>query len=152
MREYISLIIREELKRADELGGHSEKMQELIDAADLHPEFAGYDLVRGPTRDAARLFITNEMGEPVGFMTPRKDSGFWRTGAIYVDPAARGKGYAKQAIIDFFSDPNHRPARVWIADNNTESQRAFTAAGFEVGEQHDLGASDSDKGKHYYLK
>jgi len=152
LREHIRRIIREELLRADQLADYSDEMQELLDAADEHPEFAGFGLVKGPERDAVRLFFTNERGEPVGFMTPRKDGGYWRTGAIYVSPAARGKGYAKRAILEFFGDSNHRPARVWIADVNADSQRAFLAAGFEVGEQHDLSDSPNDKGKHYYLK
>jgi len=145
-------IIREALVKASELDlTGTERLLAYVDAADQHPEFAGYDLVKGPERDSARLAITDDAGVVVGFMTPRKDRGFWRTGAIYTDPAARGKGFARRAIIDFFSDPAHRPARVWIADINGESQRAFTGAGFVKGERRDLGPSPSDRGHDYYL-
>ena len=145
-------IIREALLNAAELDlAGTERLLTYVDAADQHPEFAGYDLVKGPERDSARLAITDDSGVVVGFMTPRFDRGFWRTGAIYTDPAVRGKGFARRAIIDFFSDPAHRPARVWIADINRESQRAFTGAGFVRGDRRDLGPSPSDRGHDYYL-
>jgi len=148
----IRMLIREELIRQSEVSPeHSDLIASLLDAADSHPEFKGYDLVKGPERDVARLIITDEMGTPVGFMTPRFDRGFWRTGAIYTHPDVRGKGYARKAIIEFFSDPSHRPARVWIADMNPESIRAFTGAGFIQGERHDLSQSPADKGKYYEL-
>ncbi len=145
-------LIREELIRQSEvLPQHFDLMASLLDAADSHPEFKGYDLVKGPERDAARLVITDETGAPVGFMTPRFDRGFWRTGAIYTHPEVRGKGYAKKAIIEFFSNPSHRPARVWIADMNLSSIGAFTSAGFVQGGRHDLSQSPEDKGKYYEL-
>jgi GNAT superfamily N-acetyltransferase len=145
-------MIREALLKASDLDADgAARLLKYVDAADRHPEFAGYDLVKGPERDSARLAITDDSGVVVGFMTPRFDRGFWRTGAIYTDPAARGKGYARRAIIDFFKGPAHRPARVWIAENNEESQRAFTRAGFVRGERRDLGPSPSDKGHDYYL-
>jgi len=145
-------IIREVLVKASELDpAGTERLLTYVDAADQHPEFAGYDLVKGPERDSTRLAITDDAGVVVGFMTPRFDRGFWRTGAIYTNPADRGKGFARRAIIDFFSDPAHRPARVWIADVNRQSQRAFTGAGFVKGAPRDIGPSPSDKGHDYYL-
>lgn len=144
-------LIREELAKPESLDDQGlDRLNQLLDDADRHPEFAGWDLVKGPERDSARLVILDDSGNPVGFMTPRFDKGYWRTGAIYVDPSARGKGYARKAIIEFFGDPSHQPARVWIADVNRESQRAFLAAGFELGERRDLSELPQDRGSHYY--
>jgi len=128
-----------------------ERLLKYIDAADQHDEFRGYNLVKGADRDKRRLAITDDNGRVVGFMTPHKDRGYWRTGAIYTDPNARGKGYARKAIIEFFSDPEHRPARVWIADTNRQSQRAFTGAGFVRGDRRDIGEHPDEKGHDYYL-
>ena len=145
-------LVKEGLLDASELElPEKERLSAYIDAADQHPEFAGYDLVKGADRDKKRLAITDDDGRVVGFMTPRKDGRYWRTGAIYTDPNARGKGYARKAIIEFFSNPKHRPARVWIADINRQSQRAFTGAGFVRGDRRDMGEHQNDKGHYYYL-
>lgn len=144
-------LIREELTKPASLGNQGiERLNSLLNDADRHPEFAGLNLVKGPEKDAARFVILDDSGNPVGFMTPRFDRGYWRAGAIYVDPSARGKGYARKAISEFFNDPSHLPARVWIADINKESQRAFIAAGFREGERRDLSELPEDKGSHYY--
>jgi hypothetical protein len=146
-------LIREELIRQSEVSPqYSELLASLLDSADSHPEFSGYNLVKGSERDSARLIIADERGVPVGFMTPRFEDGFWRTGAIYTEPRSRGKGYAKKAIIEFFSDPSHRPARVWISDNNQESIMAFTRAGFVQGDRKDWSDSPADKGSYYELR
>lgn len=143
--------IREELAKPESLDDQGlDRLNQLLDDADSHPEFAGLNLVKGPEKDAARFVILDDSGNPVGFMTPRFDRGYWRAGAIYVDPSARGKGYARKAISEFFDDPSHLPARVWIADINKESQKAFIAAGFWQGERRDLSALPEDKGRHYY--
>jgi len=133
----------------DPLG--KERLLEYIDAADQHPEFAGANLVKGKERDERRLAITNNDGCVIGFMTPQKNLDYWRAGAIYIDPSARGKGFARKAIIEFFSNPEHRPARVWISDINKQSQRAFIGAGFIRGDRQDIGEHESEKGCHYYL-
>ena len=145
-------IIREELVNQDDLNDDQlRKLSQLLDDADQHPEFSGYDLVKGQEKDARRRVVLDAEGEVVGFLTPRFDRGFWRAGAIYADPSTRGKGHMRQAIIEFFSDAQHRPARVWIADDNVPSQRAFTGAGFEQGARRDVGESAADKGHDYYL-
>jgi len=151
-KQRLKQIIKEALLKTSELDlSEYERLLKYIDAADLHPEFAGYNLVKGLERDNRRLAITDNEGVVVGFMTPHKDRGFWRTGAIYIDPSARGEGFARSAIIEFFSDPNHRPARVWIADINRQSQRAFTSAGFVRGDRRDIGEYEDEKGHDYYL-
>ena len=145
-------LIREELvKQADLNDEQRKKLSHLLDDADQHPEFSGYDLVKGQDRDANRLVVLDDAGVVVGFLTPRFDKGFWRAGAIYADPSMRGKGHMRRAIIEFFSDTQHRPARVWIADGNRESQRAFIGAGFEKGARRDVGETATDKGHDYYL-
>jgi GNAT superfamily N-acetyltransferase len=156
-RKKLKQIIKEELVKEGLLDTselelpEKERLLKYIDAADQHPEFSGYNLVKGVDRDKRRLAITDDDGRVVGFMTPHKDRGYWRTGAIYTDPNARGKGYARKAIIEFFSNPKHRPARVWIADINRQSQRAFTGAGFVKGDRRDIGEHPDEKGHDYYL-
>lgn len=130
---------------------NKERLEKYINDADVHPEFAGFDLVKGSERDNIRLAILDDEGIVVGFMTPRHDRGYWRTGAIYTDPEVRGKGYAKRAIEEFFKDGSHQPARVWISDNNKRSQRAFVGAGFKKGSPHAVGAGPDDQGHDYYL-
>lgn len=127
------------------------RLKKYIDEADAHPEFEGYNLVKGEAYDINRKAILDDKGVVVGFMTPRIDGGFWRTGAIYIDSNMRGFGFAKRAIVKFFQDSNHRPAKVWISDLNFESQRAFEGAGFKKGNRRDIGNSDNDKGFDYYL-
>ena len=145
-------IIREELVKPSGLNDQQlDRLSQLLDDADLHPEFSGYDLVKGSEKDQLRLVILNNK-EVVGFMTPRFDRGYWRTGAIYADPAMRGGGHMRKAIIEFFSNPDHRPARVWIGEDNLGSQRAFLGAGFERGGRRDVGDGPGDRGHDYYLE
>lgn len=123
----------------------------LVDLADSHPEYKGYGLVKGPMFDAARIPILDK-GNVVGFLTPRFVKGYWRAGAIFVAPEHRGKGFATKAIKDFFEgNPNKRPARVWIADYNLASQKAFLNAGFNKQERYNAGESILEKGHYYYL-
>ena len=146
-------LVNEEIVRQSSLDDENLKaLQKYVDAADNHPEFAGYNLVKGADKDSARFAILDNTGRVVGFMTPRFDRGYWRTGAIYTDPRVRGQGHARKAIIEFFSDPAHRPARVWIASMNKESQKAFTGAGFVKGERKDLSSDPHDIGHNYYLE
>ena len=140
-----------ELKSHHQLNDEQKnKLNKLLDGADTHPEFAGYNLVRGEDKDEARLAILNN-NNVVGFLTPRFDRGFWRTGAIFIGDDFRGKGFARKAISLYFSDSSKRPARVWIAESNIDSQNAFISAGFEKGERRDIGPLDSDRGHNYYL-
>lgn len=130
---------------------NKQRLEKYIEDADVHPEFTGLDLVKGSKRDNIRLAILDDEGIVVGFMTPRQDRGYWRTGAIYTDPKVRGKGYAKRAIEEFFKDGSHQPARVWISDNNDRSQRAFVGAGFKKGSPRAVGEGSGDQGHDYYL-
>jgi RimJ/RimL family protein N-acetyltransferase len=55
---------------------------------------------------------------------------------INLAPEHRGKGYATpmlRAALDFFYQQHQQniPVRAWIMNQNTASQRAFTAAGFQ---------------------
>jgi len=86
-------------------------------------------------------------------MTPRfqPENGFWRSGAIYVDPKHQGKGIASAMLQKFFNDPSHLPARVWIANSNTSSQKYFMNAGFTKHKERNLSLSDSDQG-HDWIK
>ena len=72
------------------------------------------------------LFISE--GILVGFAIPRKDSdGHYRTGPIYVEPSARGKGIAGEFVKSYFEK---RKGRSWIEKKNVASQKTFESAGF----------------------
>lgn len=127
-------------------------LKDLLNSADNHQEFAGGNYVKGEDKDKQRVVaLSND--EVVGFMTPRfqPESGFWRSGAIYVDPKHQGKGIASAMLQKFFSDPSHLPARVWIANNNTSSQKAFMKAGFTKHKERNLSDSVNDQG-HDWIK
>jgi RimJ/RimL family protein N-acetyltransferase len=125
----------------------------LLDQANEHPEYKGYNLVKGDHYDAARIAIADDCGNIVGFLTPTFQKGYWRAGAIFVSPEQRGKGYATKAIIKFFhGNLTKRPARVWIAEYNTPSQKAFIKAGFLKGERYNAGDDILQIGHYYYLE
>ena len=127
-------------------------LQQLLDDADKHLEFAGGNYVKGTDKDQQRIVaLVDDI--VVGFMTPRyqPESEYWRSGAIYVDPIHQGKGYASTMLQRFFSTPNHLPARVWIANVNTSSQRAFGSAGFVKSKERNLSDSPNDQG-HDWIK
>lgn len=124
----------------------------LVDMAEDHPEYKGFGLVKGSSFDLARVPILDDNGNVVGFLTPRLHNGYWRAGAIFIAPEQRGKGFATRAIKEFFGgNPNKRPARVWIADYNLASQKAFLKAGFHKMERYDAGEGILEKGHYYYL-
>jgi len=127
-------------------------LQQLLDDANNHPEFAEGNYVKGTDKDKQRIVaLVDDI--VVGFMTPRyqPESGYWRSGAIYVDPLHQGKGYASTMLQKFFITPNHLPARVWIASNNIPSQRAFSSAGFVKSKERNLSDSPNDQG-HDWIK
>lgn len=113
----------------------------LLKQADNDPEFKGFDMIMG--REHISIMLGKEC---IGFLTPRKDpANYWRTGAIYIKPEYRSKGYANKAIKIFIS--KHKPARSWISDKNISSIKSFTNAGFKRGEKYDL--DDGEEGYFY---
>jgi RimJ/RimL family protein N-acetyltransferase len=154
MKSFIQWLIKENNQEVDLLKPHElndsqlQQLHQLVDQADEHPEYKGLNLVKG--NDKYRLAIVNNQ-KVVGFLTPRKDFNYWRTGAIFVDSEYRRNGYAQKAIQKFFQNPNYRPAKAWISNNNLSSQKAFTKAGFKIGNRRDLSDNDNDKGHDYYL-
>lgn len=78
-------------------------------------------------KDRLGIIIDNEL---VGFLTPRLDKGYWRTGAIYIKPEYRGKGYGGMAVEKFFSDkPN---GFAFIDPRNISSRKSFERAGLKA--------------------
>jgi RimJ/RimL family protein N-acetyltransferase len=122
-------------------------LQNLLDDADNHPEFSGGGYVKGQDKDKQRV-VALLGDEVIGFMTPRyqPESGYWRSGAIYVKPIYQGKGYASIMLQSFFNNPKHLPARVWIANYNVSSQKAFGKAGFVKSKQRNLSDAPNDHG------
>jgi len=135
------------LKKPNELNTYQlNELNTLLDECDADIEFSGCNLVKGNEYDLRRIvFVLNN--NVVGFMTPRQDSRFnnrWRTGAIFVAPNLRGKGIARMAIKEFFKD---KKGYSWISNQNTASQKAFSAAGFVKGEER---SSSADRGYNWY--
>lgn len=144
---------RQELifKKPEELDDdQKKKLEMLLNKADEHEEFSGSNLVIGPEYDSRRIvFLLGD--QVVGFMTPREENRFngnrWRTGAIFVDEEFRGKSIAPSAIKQFFKD---KKGYAWISNNNISSQRAFQAAGFEKGNERNVGDSPFDQGYNWF--
>jgi superfamily II DNA or RNA helicase len=85
-------------------------------------------------------------GKAVGFFTPRKShDGSHRIGAIYVQPAHRGKGLASTAIRDYMKD---KTGRAFIEHDNKASRKAFLAAGYK----QDTEAEKRWGGGHWFRK
>jgi len=138
------------LKKPEQLDDEQKKKLEvLLNKADAHEEFSGFNLVIGPEYDSRRIaFLLGD--QVVGFMTPRKESRFddrWRTGAIFVDEEFRGRSIAPSAIKQFFKD---KKGYAWISNNNVSSQKAFRAAGFKKGDERSMGDSPSDQGYDWF--
>ncbi len=75
--------------------------------------------------DVVALYVKNSA---VGFAIPRRDSdGRYRTGAIYITPAQRQKGYAKQYLNLYFKN---KAGRAYIEPANKASQGLFSSVGF----------------------
>jgi len=100
----------------------------LLLEADQDKDVSGYVF---PEETRHRIPILSDKGDVVGFMTPRKEGNAWRSGAIYVSKEHRGKGYASDALVNFFSN---KSGRAYIDDSNTSSQGAFRKAGFKPSE------------------
>lgn len=98
--------------------------KEMLLKADEDTYLKGYVF---PDEPRERIAIEVN-GSIVGFMTPRKSGDTWRTGAIYIDPEHRGKGFATSAIVSFFS--NKKSGIALVEPHNEASQRAFSKAGF----------------------
>lgn len=140
------------LKKSNDLNvSQMNDLLDILDEAEAHPEFHGYGLIHGDVFNRRRLVIVIDQ-QAVGFMTPRFEDGYWRTGAIFVSKKYAGKGYGRDAIKTFFSDVLKRPARVWIADENIQSQKAFKSAGFVLGQKKDLSDLPQDFGHMWHLR
>lgn len=99
--------------------------EELLVLAENDPRLSGVVLSRKGQQKSITL-----NGVVIGFLTPRKQAdGHWRTGAIYIVPEYRSKGYASRIITIFFSDKEKGYAL--IEEDNCPSQRAFSNAGFK---------------------
>ena len=127
-------------------------LENLLDDADKHSEFTGGNYVKGEDKDRQRV-VALLGDEVVGFMTPRfqPESGFWRSGAIYIKPTHQNKGYASIMLQRFFNDSTHLPARVWIANYNISSQKAFSKAGFKKDKERNLSNQPNEQG-HDWIK
>lgn len=98
---------------------------QMLELAEKDPRLTGVVLSRKGQQKSITL-----NGEVIGFLTPRKErDGSWRTGAIYVVPEHRSKGYASRIITAFFSDKEKGYAL--IEEDNYSSQKAFSKAGFK---------------------
>lgn len=105
------------------LGSHSIP-DSILDAAEMDGYLSGV-----VTSNKGKQLSISVNDELVGFLTPRQEkNGVWRTGAIYILPEYRNKGYGAKAIKTFFTDKEKGMSL--IEPSNTSSQRAFSSAGF----------------------
>lgn len=75
--------------------------------------------------DVVAFYVGRQL---VGFAIPRRDSdGRYRTGAIYITPSERKKGYAKLFLQAYFKD---KRGRAFIEPSNLASQKLFSSVGF----------------------
>lgn len=94
-------------------------------------------------RKTDQMILIMEGRQLVGFAMPRLESGFYRVGPIYVDPAHRSKGVARDFIKSFYASRN---GRAYIDPTNAPSRKAFEHAGFvNTGDVY-------KKGTDVYLK
>lgn len=115
--------------------GEKSVPDDLLEQAENDPRLSGVVLSRKGQQKSITL-----NGEVIGFLTPRKErDGSWRTGAIYIVPDHRSKGYASRVITMFFSDKEKGYAL--IEEDNYSSQKAFSKAGFN---QHGTFTDKSD--------
>lgn len=135
-----------------------QKLEQLLTDAENHEEYSGgrpdgSSYVKGIKEDQGRVIalIGNNV---VGFMSPQfhPERGYWRSGAIYVSPEYQRKGIASAMLQKFFDDPNHLPAKAWIANDNIASQRAFKHAGFIQHQERNLSDSIRDQGYDWVKK
>lgn len=115
----------------DEFTIHSGKkvdsdVLQLLIAESVKDKFLG-DIATTKKIDNFKVFYAGK--EPVGFAIPRKDSdGRYRTGAIFVLPQHRNKGYAGKFASSYF---NGKKGRAYIEPDNTSSANLFTSVGFK---------------------
>lgn len=78
-------------------------------------------------------------GEPVGFFKPRDAGykGYWRTGAIFIDPAHRGKGLAAKAIREFLQEK--KKVMDFVDKENEASLSLFRKLNFREEYDDDMG-------------
>jgi GNAT superfamily N-acetyltransferase len=101
------------------------EIQKLLDHS-TKDKFLG-DIVNHKKLTNLVVFYYND--KLVGFAIPRRESdGYHRTGPIYVEPAYRGKGIAKQFVKEHFAD---KKGRSYIDDRNAASQAVYKHAGFK---------------------
>lgn len=106
--------------------------QALLDEADRDPYIQGYV---HPQEELERQWIRNDEGKVVGFFTPRVDKGAVRTGAVYVTPSERGKGYSRRALMEYLKEGE--PTREFIEHSNTPSRKLFTSLGYTQDEEEE---------------
>ena len=102
--------------------------EDLLMKGDQDGEISGFVKPKDVSIKRAGIYFR---GDLVGFMTPRKEKGGWRVGAIYVDGEKRKgfKGIGGIAISKFFE--GREAADLLIGVSNEASQRAFSKAGFK---------------------
>lgn len=124
-------------------------LEKLINLADKTEELKSVKLT-APNFEKRKIAIM-QSDKVVGFLTPIKEWGFWNTDSIFIDPELQGQGIGKKAIMQFFHHTNHKPGKVWIANFNKASQKAFQACGFVKEEMYNRSENPNEQGYLYVL-
>lgn len=124
-------------------------LEYLTKLADNTAELSGLGITE-PNFSNRRIAIL-QGNRVAGFLTPIQEHGFWNTDSIFVDPKLQGQGVGKKAIMSFFHHMNHKPGKVWIANFNKASQKAFQACGFAKEEMYNRSDNPNEQGYLYVL-
>lgn len=109
-----------------------EELEDVVDEAmsDYFLQSDG-DVTSHPRNRLAIVYRAN--GSIIGFLSPKrmniKGEKYYRTGALYLQPAYRDKGIMEQVLKEFFAA--RRPGIAWIDDHNHKSINLFKKIGFE---------------------
>lgn len=104
--------------------GADPEVTRLIEESTVDP-FLGDIATTKKLTDVVAFYVGRRA---VGFAIPRRDSdGRHRTGAIYITPPERKKGYAGMFVQAYFKG---KQGRAYIEPGNVASQKLFSSAGF----------------------
>lgn len=106
-------------------------INDYIDATEWLPRTASRDAVEAlfvpALLEKRRLFIAEEQGEILGYLSMNPQDGF--VPALYLSPAARGKGTGR-LLIDAAKATHPDSLELTVFERNTEALRFYAREGF----------------------
>ncbi|EDQ34193.2 Sortase [Hoeflea phototrophica DFL-43] len=106
-------------------------INDYIDATEWLPRTASRDAVEAlfvpALLEKRRLFIAEERGEILGYLSMNPQDGF--VPALYLSPAARGKGTGR-LLLDAAKAAHPDSLELTVFERNTEALRFYAREGF----------------------